>query len=136
MKVKKGYKWQIPENHIQVLSDRWKDVGVIRRDWYEIDGPGRRLVLFKGYAFNGASGIPDDRKVVRGAGVHDALYQEMRLGGLDHNVYRNPADLELKDICINAGMWKARAYTIYLGVRVLANFAIDPSQESPMLEVP
>jgi hypothetical protein len=136
MKAKKGYKWQATEDHIQPLSERWNDVGVIRRDWYGIDGPGRKLVLFRGYAWNGASGIPDDRKVVRGSGVHDALYQEMRLGGLDHNKYRNAADLELKDICISAGMWKARAYTIYLGVRVLANFAIDPGQESKVMEVP
>ena len=136
MKAKKGYKWQLPEDHAQALSDRWKDVGVITRDWYVIDGPGRKMILFRGYAWNGASGIPDDKQVVRGSACHDAFYQEMRLGGLDHNQYRNAADLELKEICINAGMWKARAYTIYLGVRVLANFAIDPSQESRVIEVP
>ena len=136
MKVKSGYKWQVPEDHVQPLSERWKNVGVIRRDWYVIDGPARKLVLFKGYAWNGASGIPDDKKVVRGSGCHDALYQEMRLGGLDHNIYRNAADLELKDICVSAGMSSIRAYVIYLGVRVLANFAVDPAQESPLIEVP
>jgi hypothetical protein len=135
MKAKKGYHWQLPEQHAQVLSDAWRGV-YIKTDWFEIDGNAKLIILAKGYAWDGASGIPDDLKVVRGSAVHDALYQAMRLGLLDHNKYRLLADLEFKYICQDAGMSWLRAQVIYFGVRALANFAVDPSQESRVVEVP
>jgi len=70
---------------------------------------GGRLTIKKGYAWDGASGITiDTDSSMRGALIHDALYQLMREGLLDI-CNRDYADKLLRDICIEDGMYKWRA---------------------------
>jgi len=67
------------------------------------------LTVKKGYAWDGASGPTiDTRSSMRGALVHDSLYQLMRLGLLPES-FRKTADDLLHDICKEDGMWGIRA---------------------------
>lgn len=96
----------------------------------------RRLLLLKGYAWDGASGpCPDTHNIMKPSLVHDALYQLIRIGRLNP-VYRKSADEELRRICVEAGMNKFWANVIYWGVRVFCMKGIRPLPEEPVIEVP
>ena len=85
--------------------------------------------LDSGYACDGPSGITIDTKsFMRGAFVHDAFYQLMRLGLLPYS-YRIKADRLLKKMCIEDGMYKWRANYVYFFVRTCAGFAAKPKKE-------
>ena len=49
--------------------------------------------------------------------MHDALYQLIRKGYLEQKD-REIADIELKRICLEDGMWKWRAWYVYHAVRL------------------
>ncbi len=84
------------------------------------------LTLKDGYAWDGPSGPTIDTKnFMRGSLVHDALYQFMRSAIIDQD-QRKRADEILKEICINAGMSKIRAWWVYLGVRWFGSSSAQP----------
>jgi hypothetical protein len=95
------------------------------------------LALKRYYAWDGASGpCPDTRPVMRGALVHDALYQLIRLDLLPREPYRKLADGALRDICIQSGMNPIWARIIYWGVRVFAGKGAEPLPEPPVISIP
>jgi hypothetical protein len=76
------------------------------------------LTLRKGYAWDGPSGPTiDTPSFMRGSLVHDALYQLMReeLIPPEHREY---ADTLLREICLEDGMSRIRAWWVYQGVRL------------------
>lgn len=76
------------------------------------------ISLHPGYACDGPSGPTIDTKTfMRGAFVHDALYQMIRAGIL-HADFRKKADQELLCICLEDGMNVIRAYVVYFMVRL------------------
>ena len=76
------------------------------------------LTMRDGYAWDGASGPTlDTASFLRGALVHDALYQLMREGLLDPK-WRDPADRLLQKICLEDGMYRLRAAYVYHTVRL------------------
>lgn len=78
-----------------------------------------RLTISADYAWDGPSGPAIDTKnFMRGSLVHDALYQLMRLGALDPDIYRIQADELLRKICLEDGMSQLRAWWVYTGVRI------------------
>lgn len=78
-----------------------------------------KLIIRKGYAWDGASGPGIDTKTnMRGALIHDALYQLMRSGLLPYNVYKNEADRIGQQICLEDGMIPFRAWLAYWLVRL------------------
>lgn len=80
-----------------------------------------RLFIFKDYAWDGPSGPTFDTKTfMRGSLVHDALYQLMREGKLDRK-YRKRADELLREICLEDGMNKFRAWYVYQAVRIFGD---------------
>lgn len=89
--------------------------------WIAPDGV---LDIADGYAWDGPSGITIDTKsFMRGSLIHDALYQLLRETGLGlghnrHDIRRHQADLVLRDICLEDGMWVWRAKWVYRGVRL------------------
>jgi hypothetical protein len=96
----------------------------------------RRLLLSKGYAWDGASGpCPDTRNIMKASLVHDALYQLMRIGRL-HPAYRQFADEELRRLCIQAGMSKFWANVVYWGVRVFCARGIRQLSEEHIIGIP
>jgi hypothetical protein len=62
------------------------------------------LVVSERYAWDGPSGPTWDTKdTLRASLVHDALYQLMSMGLIDHRQYRTRADQLLRDIMLEDG---------------------------------
>jgi hypothetical protein len=88
------------------------------------------LTMKQYYAWDGPSGPTiDTRDFMRGSLVHDALYQLMRLSALDYKIYRKRADEILKEICLEDGMCKFRAWYLYHGLRIFAEPSARPREE-------
>ena len=78
------------------------------------------LVVKARYAWDGPSGPTIDTKTfMRGSLFHDALYQLIREGLLPRK-YRLQADQVLRDVCLQDGMNKFRAWYVYHAVRIFA----------------
>ena len=110
-----GYKYRLDKDfviHVDVYPGRDITSGLItltKEGW---------LTVKKHYSWDGASGLTFDTKSsMRGALVHDALYELIREGllGLE---WRRPADRELWRICCEDGMLKCRADIWYNAVRI------------------
>lgn len=70
---------------------------------------------------------------MRGSLVHDALYQLMREGILDHKKDREAADELLREICKEDGMSSIRAWWVYQGVRKGGEPSVDPKNKKPII---
>lgn len=118
-----GYKYKLEEDYgieVPVLSA------------YEIHHPYIELqygimVIKRGYCWDGATGVPDNRDNMRGSLVHDALYQLMRLGLIDRS-YKDYADNLLRQICIQDGMDKFWADIFFDGVQAFGKDATMPGK--------
>ena len=87
------------------------------------------LTIKMGYKLDGPSGPTIDTKSsLRAALVHDALYQLMREKLLDFS-WRYKADDLLRDIAIEDGMFKIRAYTWHFMVGKFAIYAAKPQEK-------
>lgn len=94
------------------------------------------LTVFKGYAWDGASGpTVDTKSSMRGSLIHDVLYQLMRMGLLPR-FHRAYADRLLREIGIEDGMWPARAYVWERAVQKFAARASTPQGEPPVIVAP
>ncbi|HEX7891482.1 MAG TPA: DUF1353 domain-containing protein [Ramlibacter sp.] len=123
-----GYKYQLRRPHVErtgIKPDR-----PVVTDWIALDKDGT-LTISAGYAWDGASGPTyDSKSSMRGSLDHDALYQLMRMGLLDHK-HRAEADALFHRICREDGMWPPRAWLWHLAVRVFADPASDPANAVP-----
>jgi len=118
LKYKSGYKYQVVEDFYYFIAME-ED---IKTRFIELDIHGT-LTIRAGYAFDGASGPTwDSKETMKASLVHDALYQLMREGHLSQDC-RKATDALLRDIGIQEGMWKIRAWTWYYGVRAFAGGA-------------
>lgn len=99
-----------------------------------------RLVINKGYAWDGPSGPTIDTKnFMRGSLVHDALYQLMRMGKMGRSMgkrNRQQADRLLRTMCIEDGMWRVRAWWIYKSLRLFGGPAASKSGRRDSLTAP
>ena len=92
-----------------------------------------------GYAWDGPSGPTIDTKnFMRGSLVHDGLYQLMREGLLAHEEYRKSADDLLRDICVEDGMSKFRAWYVHRAVRISGGKSTKPrtKERNPPIYAP
>ena len=95
--------------------------------------PDGRLVILKGYAWDGPSGPTIDTKnFMRGSLVHDCLYQLMRERHLEQS-FRKTADQLLRKICREDGMSRFRAWYVYRSVRAFASKSASPPKSKPNL---
>ncbi len=101
-------------------------------DFLQANGDGF-IVIKKGYAWDGPSGPTiDTENFMRGALVHDSLYQLIREGCINID-YRDHADRLLQEICLRDGMSRVRAWYVYQAVKWFAkssaikNFAKSPA---------
>lgn len=104
----------------------------IETDFIRLSASGR-LLLRRGFAWNGATLALDDRSSMRGSGVHDALY-ELIAAGLLGPEWREPADMELRRIMVEDGMHPDRADIWFRMVSKFGNrFACSkhPAFEAP-----
>lgn len=96
------------------------DLGVLK-----ITAEGK-LFISKGYAWDGPSGpTVDTDNFMRGSLIHDALYQLMREEVLPQSA-RERADEILRDVCIEDGMSRFRAWYVYKAVRLCGASSARP----------
>jgi hypothetical protein len=133
IKYKAGYKYQLAENYrVQIgITGQTISQGPIK---LTVNG---WLTIRKGYAWDGPSGPAiDTPSFMRGSLVHDVLYQLMRLGRLDADTDRETADRILREICVEDGMWRVRAWWVYQAVRRFAGPAAQADHSRQIIEAP
>ena len=117
------YKYQLVENYDIAIPSLPTGGYMVSGRLFHIHGKRfleiieKRLWIFQGYAWDGPSGPTIDTKdSMRASLVHDALYQLIREGHLPQ-AYRKQADILLREIAIEDGMWRWRAWGWYWAVR-------------------
>jgi hypothetical protein len=127
IRYRSGYRFQLvndyrcrvdilPESDIVTeLIELSRDGVLLLRHTYAWDGPSDPIVwimpkVIRKYLL---------RKFMRGSLVHDALAQLMRDTYLDRSVWFTATNKELRKICVEDGMWKLRAWLIFIGVEHL-----------------
>lgn len=116
-----GYKYQLKEPLTVPISIKPKRD--IHTEYLSLTTDGL-LTMKNGYAWDGPSGPTFDTETfMRGSLVHDALYQLMR-GEYIAKSYRKEADAILRQICLEDGMSKLRAWWVWRSVRLFAHSAL------------
>lgn len=127
-----GYKYQVRRDFTVDTEAKGYD---IETPWLKLT-PDGKLIIRRGYAFDGASGPTwDTSNSMRGAVTHDAFYQLMRLG-LIPMTYKEYADKLLHDLCTEDGMWSWRADWWRWAVLTFGSGSTMPSAEPPELVAP
>ncbi len=133
IRYKSGYECQLVKDYIvQVNVKPDEDISF---GFITLSRTGE-LIIKKGYAWDGATFLPDSTTVMRGSVTHDALYQLMREGKLDRERWRNQADIDLKTICMEDRMSPAYAWFIYLGLRWFGKPSTMAHNEPPVIVAP
>lgn len=132
MKYRTGYKYQLLEPFSMKVPFVASRLFTAPRGWVAFQE--NEIRIAPGYAWDGASGPTwDSPNVLVPSLVHDAFYQLLRESDLpDH--YRAKADALLRDMMIERGASRIRAWAWYWAVRKFAG----PSATSahPVLEAP
>ncbi len=121
------YKYQLmePYEHAVGISKQ-----VVDTPWLSLDADGQLEIAY-GYAWDGPSGPTiDTLNFMRGALVHDALYQLMRMEKLPFS-YRDHADQLLRAICLEDGMSGFRAWYVYQAVKLFGGNNAQPGSAQP-----
>ena len=128
-----GYKYQLEKDYtvkVDILGE------TVDTDYIDLK-PDGTLIIYDGYCWDGPSGPTMDTKdFMRGALVHDALYQSMRAGKLDANKYRKVADATMRKLCREDGMSWFRAWYTYHAVRLFGSKSADPAGDYPIKTAP
>lgn len=134
IRYRSGYKYQLVEEYsVDVAVIPEQD---IVSDYIDLD-TGGRLVIKKGYAWDGPSGPSFDTKnFMRGSLVHDALYQLMRNEQVSKDRWRDKADRELQRICREDGMSRIRAWWVYRALKKWGDPAASPESKKKVKEAP
>ena len=129
-----GYKYQLTTDYIVETGITSKEN--IQTEYIDLTKEGR-VVIRSGYASDGPSGWTIDTKnFMRGAFIHDSLYQLMRRGYLSESIYRIQADKLLREHCREDGMSWLRASYVYLALRVGGKEAAMPDNIKPIQIAP
>lgn len=132
IKYRKGYKYQLAVNYICELP--FEPPIPVATDHIVFEK--NKLVIKKGYAWDGPSGPTiDTDNFMRGSLVHDALYQLIRNKWLPKD-YRKLADDLLKQLCLEDGMSKIRAWYVHRAVSRYAMSAADPKNVKKVYTAP
>ena len=134
IRYRDGYKYQLAADYVlrvPCLPERAVDANFLKLDLMG------NLRIVEGYAWDGPSGPTiDTPDFMRGSLVHDALYQLMQEGYLDEAIWRETADKLLRQICLEDGMWHARAEYVYQGVRLFGGPSANAGNEKTVIEAP
>ncbi len=108
----KQYKYQVMQDISYKTKIRLDKAIRTKNGWVSLSKSGL-LKIRAGYATDGPSGPTIDTKTfMRGATLHDGLYQLIRSGLLDKK-YRKYADEALRDVCLEDGMIDIRTKWVY-----------------------
>ena len=129
-----GYKYQLKADYVVDITITPAEP--IDTDYIALTQEGS-LTIKKGYAWDGPSGPTiDTLNFMRGALVHDALYQLMRERHLDKDKDRPAADKLLRTLCRQDGMSWIRAWWVYHAVRLFGDPSADPAHKKPVITAP
>jgi len=133
IKYKAGYKYQLFERiYIETPFRPKKPIDTKYISMTRLGG----LIIRDGYAWDGPSGPTIDTKnFMRGSLVHDALYQLIRLGFLEHRD-RDTADKFLQALCRQDGMSRIRAWWVYQGLKIGGASAASSKNVKKILSAP
>ena len=130
-----GYKYQLARDYALVVPPALRPLVPIKTEFIEL-APDGRMLFRRAYAWDGPSGPAIDTKTfMRGSLVHDGVYQLIREMLLPPAA-KEPGDRLLQSICLEDGMWAARAWWVYQGVRFGGGPAADPANTKPILVAP
>lgn len=133
IKYRDGYKYQLATAYRVKITIKPKEL--IDTEFIRLT-KGGLLTIKKGYASDGPSGPTLDTKTfMRGAFVHDALYQLMRMKKLPLKC-RREADLILQRMCRQDGMSKIRAWYVYESVKNFAKGSALPKNRKRIYTAP
>lgn len=140
IKYKKGYKYQLYETYVVKTGIEGFSC---KTDFIHLFSDGT-LVVYKGYAWDGATGVPDVKFMMRGSLVHDALYQLIRLGLLPTCIKKR-ADMLFYEICKESAvslykdsslpegirdiMIDKACSVLYKGVEIFGDYGLGPERE-------
>lgn len=123
IRYKEGYKYQLQSSY-NVATDLQPAIA-IHTDYISLLCSGS-LIIRTGYAWDGPSGPTIDTKTfMRGSLVHDAMYQLMD-NHLVNPSNKHIADKALREICIEDGMNKFRAWYVYNAVKYFGGRKFQP----------
>ena len=124
IRYKEGYKYQL----VKEFTIQTRVVGFsAQTDFICLYSDGR-LVVKNGYAWDGATGVPDLKNIMKGSLAHDALYQLIRMGLIPEKC-KKYADLTLMDICESDGVNPVLAYVVLKGVEAFGSYGLGPERE-------
>lgn len=133
MKYRKGYKYQLVEDHVESLPRAFHALSA-HNDFIVL-----RLGILcveRGYAWDGCSGpTRDDRTNMRAGLVHDALYQLLREGLLPATL-RPEVDKLFHQHLRQDGMNRFRAQYYYWAVRAFGAKAASSEGKRAVLTAP
>jgi len=94
------------------------------------------LILFSGYASDGATGALDSDNAFVAFCVHDAYCRLTNLGILKWKPWRRRGDKELIRLLRANGVWAIRAWWWWRGVRLNSNLRQGDHGEAPLRYAP
>lgn len=110
-----GYKYQLRQD-AQAESGLMLPAPV-SHEYFTISEAGL-ITVKRGYAWDGASSVAiDDPGTIYASLFHDAGYQAIRCGLIDGK-WRRELDAMYRQLCINGGVFPARAEAHYLALRI------------------
>ena len=122
------------------MSEVVTNVGIVNysidTEYIKLEGTGK-LTIAERYAYDGASGPTwHDKTNMKSSLIHDALYGLMREGHLDKS-YRKYADELFRQMCLEDGMGKFRAWYYYNAVRIFGGRTLNSRNypESEIIEI-
>lgn len=120
IEYKAGFKYQLHKTYVQDTAIYPSEPVKTRYISLSMEG---KLHIHYGYAYDGPSGPTIDTKSsMRGALVHDAFYQLMRMGLLDRK-WKAAIDKLFESMLVQDKMCRCRARIWYRGVQKLAGDA-------------
>ena len=135
IRYKGFYKYQLQQDYL--VKTRIVPSSPVCTDYIKLHENGL-LEIRKGYARDGPSGpVIDTSENMRSSLVHDALYQLLRNGYLqDPESIRKLADQEFRDMSIEDGVNRWRAWAWYYGLRVGGSPAASYENKKKTLVAP
>lgn len=143
-----GYKYRLESEAVFHLSiwynrpaDDWTiDAGLCR---VEFGSDETRLIIHRGFCWDGATGTVDTKEIMVPALIHDALYaclrhaHEILLDNVDVlDDLRHYADLVFLEKCIDYGVPKWQAGLFHAAVALFGHKAASKPREFKFLEIP
>ena len=129
----KGYKYQLVKRYEVKTPIKGYTINI---NYIRLE-PDGKLIIQKGYAWDGPSGPTFDTKTfMRASLVHDVFYQLMRYELLDKDKWREPADKLMYDMNREDGMCRLRAWWVYKSLRLAAGGAASKENKKKVITAP